>query len=230
MLNEVANQDVEDIKDGYTCWFHATRVNDLEVFRTGIRPHSRQHLNDIWTTLGTVAKGLNISEPQWCDFRHKVEKDNYGQMPDVFRSWMSDQSQGPCAFLFAESALNPGETGNYYLECSEIVDFILGTIGHIDRKIADSLRSRHHSGTKPALVKFQTPGIKAAHLGAAIDYLVHRNEGWRLKYLDPCFSAMGATIAPERIVCIIPVVESNSAPGTGYHYSIVPKSDRLLLK
>jgi hypothetical protein len=231
MLNAVANEDIVGIEDGYTCWFHATRVKNLEVFRTGIQPHSCRHLNDMWTTLGTVAEGLNVSESQWRDIRHKVEKDNYGYMPDVFKSWMSDQSQGPCAFLFAESALNPTETGHYdYLKCSEFVDFILESIRHTDRQIADSLRSLHHLETKPALVKFRTPRIEAAYLGAALDYLVYHNAGWPLNHLDPCFSASGDTITPEQIVCVIPVMESHSGPDTAYHYSLGPMSGRVLLK
>jgi hypothetical protein len=228
MLNAVATREVEDIKDGYTCWFHATRVKDMNVFRTGIHPHSRRDLNDIWTMLGTSAEGLNISELQWRDLRRKVEKDNYGQPLDVLESWMSYPSQGPCAFLFAETALSPSKTGNYdFLKCPEVVDLILGSIEGIDREIAHGLRSRHRSETKPALVKFRTSRIEAAYLGAALDYLVYHNAGWPLNHLDPCFSASGHAISPEQIVCVIPIVESNSSPDTGYNYSFCPRSDRV---
>jgi hypothetical protein len=62
--------------------------------------------------------------------------------------------------------------------------------------------------SKPVLIKFRTPGIKAMHLGAAFDYLLHRRNGWSLSCLSPCFSGEGRDVTSEQIIKAIPVVEA----------------------
>jgi hypothetical protein len=102
------------------------------------------------------------------------------------------QTKAPYAFLVAESSLSPGRIGNHdYFATSELVEFICICF---ERKYGVSLHSRHHTATKPILIKFKTPGIKAPHLSAAFDFLLHRRTDWSLSGLSPCFMGEGRDI------------------------------------
>jgi len=203
MLNEVAGRKVEDDDHGQTHWFHATRAKDLNSFREGIRSLPRQ-LNETWASLYPLVADC-VSLEEWRDFRRETERDNFGgHSPDVIKAWMSNE--GPYAFLFAESSLSPGKIGNHdYLATSELLEFISVCF---ERKYRVSLHARHHAATQPALVKFMTKGIKAFHVGAALDYLLHRANGWSLSCLSPCFSGEGRPVSPDQMVKAIPVKES----------------------
>src|SRR6185436_4568092 len=118
--------------------------------------------------------GSEISLDQWRKFRLEVEKDHYGQSADVFRIWRSNE--GPYAFQFADTALMPEGIGHHdYLAKSELADFILSCL---ERKLNCRLQDRFRSVSKPVLVKFVEPGIRAFRLGAALDFLVHRLADW----------------------------------------------------
>lgn len=203
MLNTVVGRTIEDFDQGFTYWFHATRVADMVTFQAGIRSLPRQ-LNETWASLYKLVSDL-LTPEQWKNFRTEAEKENFGgHSPEVIRAWML--SEGPYAFLLAESPLNPKENGNHdYFATSELVEFI--TI-YFERKFHTSLHARYQAATHPALVKFKTQGITAAHLGAAFDYLLHRKNGWSLCCLSPCFSGEGKSISPSQIVKAIPVIET----------------------
>lgn len=73
-----------------------------------------------------------------------------------------------------------------------------------------NLRDRHLAKTKPLLVKFSTPGILPMHVGAALDYLIHRKAKWPIDNLSPCFSGEGRAVPAGQIVRLINVEESRS--------------------
>lgn len=225
MLNEVAGRKVEDSDHGQTHWFHATRAKDLNSFREGIRSLPRQ-LNETWASLYPLVVDC-VSLEEWRDFRRETEMDNYGgHSPDVIEAWMS--AEGPYAFLFAESPLHPGTIGNHvYLATSELVEFISVCF---ERKYRVSLHDRHHAATVPALIKFTTEGIKAAHLGAAFDYLLHRANGWSLSCLSPCFSGEGQPVSPVQMVKAIPVMQTAGLHARHSTYSLSPLKQHVSLR
>jgi hypothetical protein len=225
MLNEVAGRKIEDADHGQTHWFHATRAKDLNSFRGGIRSLPRQ-LNETWASLYPLVEDC-VSLEEWRDFRRETEIDNFGgHSPDVIKAWMS--AEGPYAFLFAESPLHPGKIGNHdYLATSELVEFISVCF---ERKYRVSLHDRHHAATVPALIKFTTEGIKAAHLGAAFDYLLHRANGWSLSCLSPCFSGEGQPVSPNQMVKAIPVLESAGQFGRYSSYKLSPTNRHLSIQ
>lgn len=215
MLNAVAGRVIEDADCGQTHWFHATRVKDLNSFRGGIRSLPLQ-LNETWASLYSLVADC-VSPEEWREFRRETERDNFGgHSPDVIKAWMSNE--GPYAFLFAESSLSPGKIGNHdYLATSELLEFISICF---ERKYRVSLHDRHHAATQPTLVKFTTKGLKAFHLGAALDYLLHRANGWSLSCLSPCFSGEGRSVAPEQMVKAIPVLENTKRFGKYASYTL----------
>jgi len=214
MLNAVAGRNVENIQGGQTHWFHATRAKDLNSFREGVRSLPRQ-LKEIWIALYPLVADL-ISLEQWNEFRAETEMDNYGFPEEINNAWMSNE--GPYAFLFAESTLDPREIGNHdYLATSELVESISICF---ERKYRVNLQARHHAATRPALVKFATQGIKAAHLGAALDYLLHRSKGWSLSHLSPCFSGEGQPVSADQMIKAIPVLEGARRFGKYSTYSL----------
>lgn len=204
MLRHVSGRNFEDEKEGITCWFHATRVNDPNSFSTGIGSLN-DRLEPTWSFLHSLIAD-HFTETEWLQLRHEAENDHFGHLPDVVRAWMSNH--GPYAFLFADIPLNPGATCNHdYLGVPELVEFITE---YVDRRCATNLRSRHLSRTKPLLVKFSTPGILAMHVGAALDYLVHQKANWPIDCLCPCFSGDGKAVRAEQIIKLIHVKESRS--------------------
>ncbi len=217
MLNVVAGREIADTDSGHTSWFHATRVKDLASFREGIRSLPHQ-LNETWASLYSLVADC-LTSKEWSDFRRETELDNYGgHSSDVIEAWMS--SKGPYAFLFAESALSPGTIGNHdYLATSELVEFIAICF---ERKYRVSLHTRHQAATRPMLLKFATPGIKAAHLGASFDYLLHRTNGWSLSCLSPCFSGEGEPVAPHQMMKAIPVLENTEQFRNRASYTLPP--------
>ena len=225
MLNAVAGGEIADTDDGHTCWFHATRAKDVASFRAGIRSLPRQ-LNETWAALYPLVSDC-VTPEEWTVFRREVERDNYGgHSPDVIRAWMSNE--GPYAFLFAESALNPRDTSNHdYLGTSELVEFISICF---ERTYRVSLDARHRAATQPTLIKFATAGIKAAHVGAALDYVFHRLNRWPITCLDPCFSGEGRPVAPGQMRKAIPVVESVQRLGRHSVYSLSPSSRHIALR
>ena len=225
MLNAVAGHEIADTDCGKTCWFHATRVKNLASFRSGIRPLPQQ-LNEIWDSLYPLVADC-ISPTDWSNFRRKAERDNFGgHSKEVINAWMSNE--GPYAFLFAESALNPKGTGNHdYLATSELLEFISICF---KREYGVNLHARHHAATQPALIKFLTRGIRAIHLGAALDYVLHRANGWSLSCLDPCFSADGQQISPDQMVKAIPVLEGTGRLRNYATYSLSPTNTHVSLR
>lgn len=225
MLNAVADRHIEDFNEGFTHWFHATRVKDLAAFRAGIRSLPRQ-LDATWASLYTFVSDI-LTPEQWSSFRNEAERENFGgHSPEVIRAWMSNE--GPYAFLLAESPLNPGRNGNHdYFATSELVEFIAL---YFERTFGVSLHARHQTATHPALVKFKTEGIKAAHLGAAFDYLLHRKNGWSLSCLSPCFSGEGRGIAPDQMVKAIPVIETAGSRARHSTYSLSPSGQHIFLQ
>lgn len=202
MLSRITGDAHMDEGAGQTMWFHATRVDDFDAFRRGLRT-VREQIEHTWMFLHTLVCDI-VSEEKWRCFRRQVERDNYGHPREVHRAWMSDG--GPCAFLFAETALNPVGTGNHdYLAISELVDFIAVSF---ERVYSVNLRERHRAATKPCLVKFFTPGVKTVHIGAAIDYLVCTQAGHDRCCLDPCFSAFGVSIPTDQVSKVIPIHET----------------------
>jgi hypothetical protein len=225
MLKAVAGREITDTGGGQTCWFHATRVKDLTSFCEGIRP-LQQNLHQIWASLYPLVADC-VSPEGWNDFRRETEESNYGgHSRMVIEAWMANK--GPYAFLFAESALNPRDTGNHdYLATSELLEFIAVCF---ERKYRVSLHARYHATTQLALVKFMTPGIKAAHLGAVLDYLLHRTAGWSLSCLDPCFSANGQQIMPTQVAKAIPILECPAGFRNHAAYSISPAGAHVSLR
>lgn len=225
MLNAVAGRPIDNFDQGFTYWFHATRANNLATFRVGIRSLPRQ-LDETWASLYTFVSDL-LTPEQWRSFRDETVRENFGgHSPDVIRAWMSNE--GPYAFLFAESPLNPRGNGNHdYFATSELVEFIAI---YFERKFEVSLHARHQARTQPALVKFKTEGIKAAHLGATFDYLLHRKNGWPLSCLSPCFSGEGQSISPNQMVKAIPVIEAAGRLGRHSTYSLSPAGQHFSLR
>lgn len=225
MLNAVAGREIVDMDDGQTCWFHATRVKDVLSFRDGIWPLP-QNLDRIWHSLYPLVADC-VSPEGWGKFRRDTVADNYGgHAQEVIRCWMANE--GPYAFLFPESALDPSEIGNHdYFSTSELVEFIAICF---EKKYRVSLHDRHYAATQPAFVKFSTPGIKTIHLGAALNYLWHRYMGWSLSCVDPCFSADGQKIMPHQVIKAIPILER--AIGFRKHsaYSLSPVSVHVSLQ
>jgi hypothetical protein len=224
MLNFVAGREVVDISDGQTCWFHATRVKDLSSFREGIWSLPN-NISRIWTSLYSFVADV-VSPEAWNDFRRETVADNYGVgLREVFQCWMANE--GPYAFLFPESALNPKDIGNHdYFATSELVEWIAICF---ERKFRVSLHDRHHLATQPAFIKFWMPGIKAGHLGAALDYLLHRSAGWSLSCLDPNFSADGEQIAPAQVIKAIPILENGGGFRKYPSYALSPVNAHVRL-
>ena len=222
MLQAVAGREVNDLADGQTCWFHATRVGDLNSFREGIWPLQKA-FDRIWESLYLLATDCTTQEG-WQKFRKETEESNFGgHLPDVIRCWKANL--GPYAFLYAASALDPRATGNHdYLERSELVDFIAPCF---ERQFKVSLRERHHAATQSALIKFTTSGIKAADLGAAIDCVLHQMKGWSLCNVDPCFTAAGRGIAANQMLKAIPIIECASRFGNHVTYALSPASAHI---
>jgi hypothetical protein len=205
--------DFEDEWEGFTCLFHATRTHEPNSFLGGIGCLD-ERLEPIWSYLYTLVAG-QISQSDWLRFRREAEADGLGMLPMVCDAWMSDK--GPYAFLFGETPLNPQPCAHDYLQVPELVE----SIGNcFDRKNSISLRALHKAATKPLLVKFRIPTIKAMHVGAALDYLVYRKAGWVMACVDPCFSGNGKTILPDQITKLIPVYESQDARGRRSRYHL----------
>ena len=216
MLRYAAGCNFKDESEGKTCWFHATRVHDSNSFLTGIGS-LQDRLEPTWAFLHTLVAD-HVSQAEWSRFRLEAESDHFGHLPDVVKAWMSNH--GPYAFLFAETPLNPAGTCNHdYLGGSELVEFIAI---YFDRKHPVSLRNRHTSATKPFLVKFETSGIKAMHIGAALDYLVHRKANWSIDFLSPCFSGEGEAVPAERVTKLIQVEESRGLNRKNPKYRFAP--------
>lgn len=202
MLNSIACCKVPDSRDGVTCWFHATRARDATCFRGGIQPLP-ERLKKIWQDLyPLVADRLSASE--WFAFSRELERDNFGgHGQEVITAWLAEE--GPCAFLWAGTAIDADHTsGHDYFRHSELLEFI-GV--PFQRKYGVSLLERHASVTKPMLIKFFTPGIRAFHLGAVIDHLVHLHRGWGNPFHSPTFSGDGNPIFPNRLLKAMPVIE-----------------------
>lgn len=223
MLNAVAGRKVSDAATGKTCWFHATRTKGFSSFGKGIMPLPR-NVDRIWDMLHMLVTDCT-TPGGWEEFRRETVASNYGHDEMVLKSWMS--SEGPYAFLFSESALNPNVVGNNdYFSTSELIEWIAICF---ERKFRMSLRARHHAATRPAFIKFWTPGIKATHLSAAVDYLVHRHLGWSLRCVDPCFSAKGEQIAAEQVIKAIPVLERIHRSEKHPIYSLSPMTAHVPL-
>jgi hypothetical protein len=202
LLEAASGRAPLDIDNGKTCWFHATRVRDFSTFNSGIRSLGAQ-MDHAWDSLLLIF-GDSIGKSEWQHFRSELEKDHYGQPKDVFRAWR--RNEGPYAFLFAETPLKPNDGANHdYLAISELVEFILVAL---KRKYRLDFMARFQAATRPALVKFASPGISALHMGAALDYLIHRMANWSISCLSPCFSGRGAHIQAHDILEVIPVKES----------------------
>ena len=225
MLNALAGHAIEDFNQGFTHWFHATRVEDLVAFRAGIRSLPSQ-LEMTWASLYTLVSDY-LSPEQWRGIRINAEQENFGgHSPEVIRAWMSNE--GPYAFLLAESSLDPGGNGNHdYFATSELVEFIAF---YVDKNFRIDLYARHQEATRSALVKFKTEGIKAANLGAALDYLLHRKNGWSLSCLDPCFSGEGQNVSPKQMVKAIPVMKTVGGNGRNSTYKLSPEFQHVLLQ
>jgi hypothetical protein len=202
MLRYVTGHDFKDEKEGTTCWFHATRSHDANSFLAGIGC-LRDRLEPTWAFLHTLVADT-LSQRDWLRFRREAESGNFGHTSIVVEAWMSNQ--GPYAFLFADTPLNTAGTCVHdYLGVSELVEFITTDF---DRRHPVNLRDRHRAATKPMLVKFATPGIQAMHVGAALDYLIHRKARWPIDCLVPCFSGEGKAVPAEQIVKLIHIEES----------------------
>ena len=225
MLQTVAGRVVADLDDGQTCWFHATRVSDFTSFREGIWPLPK-NINRIWDTLYVLVSDC-ITPQGWKKFRYETEEGNYGgHSSDVIRCWMANL--GPYAFLYAASALNPSDTGNHdFLGKSELVDFIATCF---QREFKVSLLDRYHAATRPALIKFTTPGIKAVDLGATVDCILHQIKGWSLCNVGTCFSADGMEIAADQTLKAIPILEGLTRFGSHAVYALSPKSAHISLR
>lgn len=224
MVNAIAGQQMLDIEIGNTSWFHASRVSKFASFRQGIRPLQFQY-DKTWDWLYTlVADKITLKE--WSVFRRQTVKDNYGgHSKEVISSWMS--AKGPYAFLIAESPLKPRDTGNHdYLETSELVEFISICF---ERKFCISLKDIYKSATQPVLVKFKTSGIKVAYLGSALDYLLHRMNGWSLSSIDHVFSGGGQAITTDQMVKVIPILEMTRRLGETVCYHLSPENDHVSL-
>jgi hypothetical protein len=225
MLNAVAGRKITDSDGGQTCWFHASRIKDFSSFRQGILPLPR-NVNRIWNMLyPLVADRVTLEE--WKEFRRETVADNYGgHSAMVVNAWMANE--GPYAFLFTESAMSPKDSGNHdYFASSELIEWIASCF---ERKFRVSLHDRHHAATQPALIKFWTPGIKAVHLGATVDYLLHRHLGWSISNVDPCFSADGEQITPAQVIKAIPILEHIRRFGKHLVYSVSPVEAHVLLR
>lgn len=224
MLNAVAGRKISDLDDGNTCWFHATRVKDLSSFRQGILPLSK-NLNRIWDMLYLVVADC-VTLEGWEKFHQETVADNYGgHSEEVVNAWMSNE--GPYAFLFPESTLTPGDFCCHdYFSSSELIEWIAICF---KCRFGVSLHNRHHAATMPGLIKFWTPGVKAMHLGATVDYLLHRHFGWSLSSVDPCFSAEGKQIDPAQVIKFIPILERIHAFARHPLYSPSPPANHLSL-
>lgn len=225
MLRAVAGREVADLDDRKTCWFHATRVGDFATFRRGIWPLPKNY-DRIWESLYLLVTDC-VSAKGWEEFRRETEASHYGgHSPDVIRCWKA--GLGPYAFLYAASALNPKDTGNHdYLGTSELVDFIAPCFL---AQFKVSLLDRYRAATRPALIKFATPGIKAADLGAAVDCVLHQSKGWSLCNVDPCFSADGREIAANQMLKAIPVTEAARRLGSHVTYQMSPAREHVSLQ
>lgn len=225
MLRAVAGQEVPDLDARKTCWFHATRVSNFTSFRQGIWPLPK-NFDRIWESLYLLVTDC-ISPEGWEEFRRETEASNYGgHLPEVIRCWKGNL--GPYAFLYAASALNPRDTLNHdYLGTSELVDFIAPCF---QRQFKVSLLDRYRAATRPALIKFTTLGIKAADLGAAVNYVLHQSKGWSLCNVDPCFSADGREIAADQMVKAIPVTEDARRLGNHATYQMSPVREHITLQ
>ena len=225
MLRAVAGREVADLDDRKTCWFHATRVGDFTTFRRGVWPLPK-NFDRIWESLYLLVTDC-VSLKGWEEFRRETEASNYGgHSPDVIRCWKANL--GPYAFLFAASALNPKDTLNHdYLGTSELVDFIAPCF---QKQFKVSLLERYRAAKRPALIKFTTPGIKAADLGASVNYVLHQMKGWSLCNVDPCFSAAGREIAANQMLKAIPVLENTRRFGSHATYSLSPTSAHISLQ
>lgn len=225
MLRAVAGREVADLDDRKTCWFHATRVGDFNTFRRGIWPLPK-NFDRIWGSLYLLVTDC-VSLKVWEEFRRETEASNYGgHSPDVIRCWKANL--GPYAFLYAASALNPKDTLNHdYLGTSELVDFITPCF---QKQFNVSLLDRYRAATRPALIKFTTSGIKAADLGAAVNFVLHQSKGWSLCNVDPCFSADGREIASNQMLKAIPVFEDARRFGSHATYSLSPTTAHISLQ
>jgi hypothetical protein len=224
MLRQVAGRQIDDMQEGETCWFHATRTGDFSSFRHGILPLP-QNVDRIWSSLYSLVHDC-LSPDEWVAFRRETVESNYGgHAQEVIDCWMANL--GPYAFLFAGSALNPSETGNHdYLGKSELAEFIAL---YFERQHGIDLLGRYQAATRPALIKFMTSGIKAADLGAALNYLLYHVKGWSKCNIDPNYSGEGRRIEPHQIVKAIPVLEAGRRFRNQISYCLSPMGDHVSL-
>ena len=223
MLSAVADREVSDSPTGKTCWFHATRTKDFSSFCNGIMP-LHGNVDRIWDMLHLLVTDC-VTPVGWERFRGETVASNYGHDKMVLNAWMS--CKGPYAFLFSESALNPNVIANHdYFSTSELIEWIAVCF---EQKFHVSLHNRHYAATRPAFIKFWTPGIKATHLGAAVDYLVSRRLDLSLRSVDPCLSAKGKQIAPEQMIKAIPLLERIHRSKKHPIYSLSPVTAHVSL-
>jgi len=225
MLNTIAGRKVSDLEVGQTCWFHATRAKDFSSFRQGILPLPK-NVSRIWDMLYPLVTDC-VTLDGWKEFRRETVADNYGgHSAMVVKAWMANE--GPYAFLFTGSALEPKDSGNHdYFATAELIEWIAICF---ERRFRVSLHDRHHAATQPGLIKFWTPGIKAVHLGAAVDFLLHRHLGWSISNVDPCFSADGQQVMPAQVIKAIPILEYIRTFGKHPVYSVSPVEAHVLLR
>ena len=168
-----------------------------------------------------------VTVEEWKEFRRETVADNYGgHSAMVVNAWMANE--GPYAFLFTESALSPKDSGNHdYFATSELIEWIAICF---ERKFRVSMHDRHHAATQPAFIKFWTPGIKAVHLGAAVDYLLHRHICWSVSNVDPYYSSDGEQITPAQVIKAIPILEHIQHFGKHPVYSLSPVEAHVFLR
>ncbi|MCB2387322.1 hypothetical protein [Thalassolituus alkanivorans] len=169
-----------------TIWFHGTRTDSIESFKTrGILSKSYVK-NNIESKVKSLAVGV-------------FPKGN-NPFSTSIQSKDSTLDEGPYAVLFKEVALYSPGSSHSYITCPEIVEDLAGSVvGENYKEIVD----RYYSATKPYIIAFRMEAGRD-ELARALWYLHSMADGdssiEAAELANTCFNSNGVAINPERIV------------------------------
>jgi hypothetical protein len=154
-----------------TCFFHASRCDDIKRYDNGILPLN-EILDEVWSFLYSLIKD-KFDKQEWDKFRNELENGLKCSGGFTYRLRVNDNFHwGPDAFLIKEVIFKSGELGNHnYLETPEIVEDICRCF---KEKYKIDLLQEYIKKTDPCIIKFKTSNKDQKYIATAILYLYEK--------------------------------------------------------